>query len=390
MKELDFSDQIIGKRSGPKSGAQTPAKPSEKKKGSSKNKPGSAGKDGPSITFSSKVIKALQNKVKEHNSKSKKKVTLSQLKKVYRRGAGAFSSSHRPGMSRGGWAMARVNAFLKMRRGGKVKDSYRKADQDIAKSSVIQDGIVEEVTFTVEEMLAANIDLKKHDLLNECDCDFEDLFAEEEEEGFEEIIDDEVWAAEDKKGKKLNKPFRTPGGPKKFSVYVKNEKGNVVKVNFGDPNMEIKRDDPARRKSFRARHNCENPGPKTKARYWSCKQWRAGTKVKGSDFELTENEIEEIMLDELDETEAGKKGLWENIRDKKRRMGKNYRPAQPGDKDRPSKEALEKAKKSSADKDEEKEDSKNKSGKDKNDKDKGLTEKQKKLPDFIKDKIKKK
>jgi len=54
--------------------------------------------------------------------------------------------------------------------------------------------------------------------------------------------------------KTLNKPFRTSGGPKKFSVYVKNEKGNVVKVNFGDPNMEIKRDDPARRKSFRARH----------------------------------------------------------------------------------------------------------------------------------------
>lgn len=120
MKELDFSDQIIGKRPGPKSGAQTPAKPSEKKKGSSKNKPGSAGKGGPSITFSAKVIEALKNKVKEHNGKSKKKVTLSQLKKVYRRGAGAFSSSHRPGMSRGGWAMARVNTFLKMRRGGKV------------------------------------------------------------------------------------------------------------------------------------------------------------------------------------------------------------------------------------------------------------------------------
>jgi len=72
----------------------------------------------------------------------------------------------------------------------------------------------------------------------------------------------------------LNKPFRTPDGPKKFSVYVKNPStGNVVKVNFGDPNMEIKRDDPARRKSFRARHNCDNPGPKTKARYWSCKKW---------------------------------------------------------------------------------------------------------------------
>ena len=86
-----------------------------------------------------------------------------------------------------------------------------------------------------------------------------------------------------KEKKTLNKPFRTPDGPKKFSVYVKNEKGNIVKVNFGDPNMEIKRDDPDRRKSFRARHNCDNPGPKTKARYWSCKQWRAGTKVQGSD-----------------------------------------------------------------------------------------------------------
>lgn len=72
---------------------------------------------------------------------------------------------------------------------------------------------------------------------------------------------------------KLNKPFRTPDGPKKFSVYVKNEKGNVVKVNFGDPNMKIKKNIPSRRKSFRARHNCDNPGPKWKARYWSCKAW---------------------------------------------------------------------------------------------------------------------
>lgn len=71
----------------------------------------------------------------------------------------------------------------------------------------------------------------------------------------------------------LNKPFRTPGGPKKFSVYVKNDKGNVVKVNFGDPNMKIKKNIPERRKSFRARHNCDNPGPKWKARYWSCKAW---------------------------------------------------------------------------------------------------------------------
>jgi hypothetical protein len=71
----------------------------------------------------------------------------------------------------------------------------------------------------------------------------------------------------------LNKPFRTSDGPKKFSVYVKNEKGNVVKVNFGDPNMKIKKNIPERRKSFRARHNCDNPGPRWKARYWSCKAW---------------------------------------------------------------------------------------------------------------------
>jgi len=70
----------------------------------------------------------------------------------------------------------------------------------------------------------------------------------------------------------LNKPMK--GDVKKFKVYVKDPKtGNVKKVNFGDPNMRIKKSNPARRKSFRARHNCANPGPKTKARYWSCKKW---------------------------------------------------------------------------------------------------------------------
>jgi len=72
----------------------------------------------------------------------------------------------------------------------------------------------------------------------------------------------------------LNKPFRTPDGPKKFAVYTKNGSGNVVIVRFGDPNMEIKKDNPQRRKSFRARHKCDTaPGPKWKARYWSCKMW---------------------------------------------------------------------------------------------------------------------
>ena len=71
----------------------------------------------------------------------------------------------------------------------------------------------------------------------------------------------------------LGKPFLTPGGPKKRSVYVKNAKGNVVKVNFGDPNMRIKKHIPARRKSYRARHHCQNPGPRWKANYWSCRAW---------------------------------------------------------------------------------------------------------------------
>jgi hypothetical protein len=134
--------------------------------------------------------------------------------------------------------------------------------------------------------------------------------------------------AADKEKKTLNKPFRTSDGPKKFSVYVKNEKGNVVKVNFGDPNMEIKRDDPARRKSFRARHGCDkNPGPKWKAKYWSCRQWRSSAPVEGS--VATESEAN--------------KGLWYNIQKKKERMGKNYKPAKPGDKDYPKQGALKKA-----------------------------------------------
>ena len=77
------------------------------------------------------------------------------------------------------------------------------------------------------------------------------------------------------KGRKvtLNKPFYTPDGPKKRSVYVKNSKGNVVKVNFGDPNMKIKKSIPSHRKSFRARHKCSEKTDRTTPGYWSCKAW---------------------------------------------------------------------------------------------------------------------
>lgn len=152
---VDLSSLIAKKRQGPKSSAQTPAKPEEKKKGSTINEPGSAGttpeakekakeilkrKDEKQliskaeIVFSEKVTNALKEKVKNHNAKHSKKVTLGQLKKVYRRGLGAFSATHRPGVSRAAWGMARVNTFLRMMAGGKVKDSYRRADQDIASS----------------------------------------------------------------------------------------------------------------------------------------------------------------------------------------------------------------------------------------------------------------
>jgi len=140
-----------------------------------------------------------------------------------------------------------------------------------------------------------------------------------------------------KKGKApLNKPFRLPSGSKKkFGVYVKNDKGNIVKVTFGDPNMSIKRDNPERRKSYRARHGCDNPGPKYKANYWSCKMWSAKpvSKITGSE--------EEITLEA--DIQAKNKGLWYNIQQKKKRMGKNYRPAKPGSPDRPTQEALKKA-----------------------------------------------
>ena len=70
---------------------------------------------------------------------------------------------------------------------------------------------------------------------------------------------------------KLGKPMR--GDVKKFKVYVKNPEGNVVKVNFGQKGMKIKKNNPERRKAFRARHNCDNPGPRHKPRYWSCRKW---------------------------------------------------------------------------------------------------------------------
>ena len=117
------------------------------------------------------------------------------------------------------------------------------------------------------------------------DFPLEDEITLEDYEDFNEVFgilgfpESEIWEAE-YQGRKvsLNKPMRDV---KKFKVYVKDPKtGNIKKVNFGHggtsakrPTMRIRKSNPARRRSFRARHNCDNPGPKTKARYWSCRNW---------------------------------------------------------------------------------------------------------------------
>ena len=137
----------------------TPAPPKDRKKGSKKNKPGSA-KPGGKITFSEGVTKSLQNKVKEHNEKSDKKVTLGKLKAVYRRGAGAYSTSHRPGVSRGAWAMARVNAFLKLVRSGKPSNPKYVQDNDLLPSN--HSRASEELNNHSEDLVAMSCD---------CGCD---------------------------------------------------------------------------------------------------------------------------------------------------------------------------------------------------------------------------
>ena len=106
--------------------------------------------------------------------------------------------------------------------------------------------------------------------INICEACASDLMKDIQEGKFEEPITEAEYQG---KQVTLNKPMKSNVKGKKSMVYVRNPEGKVVKVTFGDPNMTIKKHDPKRRKSFRARHNCDNPGPKTKARYWSCKAW---------------------------------------------------------------------------------------------------------------------
>ena len=113
-----------------------------------------------------------------------------------------------------------------------------------------------------------NMMLENEEYYHITDATYDDGTIAEDIEFWDDVLEEAEYQG---RKVKLNKPMR--GDVKKSKVYVKNAKGNVVKVNFGDPNMKIRKSNPKARKSFRARHNCKNPGPKWKARYWSCKAW---------------------------------------------------------------------------------------------------------------------
>jgi len=132
LKRAQSFEKSEADKPGPKDPRRTPAPKKDQKRGSDKNKPDSAKNPSGKITFSKEVTEQLSNKVAEHNKKGKgSKATLGMLKAVYRRGAGAYSTSHAPKMSRHGWAIARVNAFLTLLRTGKPANSAYTQDNDL-------------------------------------------------------------------------------------------------------------------------------------------------------------------------------------------------------------------------------------------------------------------
>ena len=155
------------------------------------------------------------------------------------------------------------------KKGSKAYKSAKKAGDKINKMSELKVDDNTEFTLDLKHLLDKHV--TKGGEIDEIDMHTEDLLEME-------IIDESITEAKYKgKTVTLNKPMR--GDSKKFKVYVNSGKKNadgtikVKKVNFGAKGMNIKKNNPKRRKAFRARHNCDNPGPKTMARYWSCKKW---------------------------------------------------------------------------------------------------------------------
>lgn len=234
------------------------------------------------VSFAECISSILEAKEKQYNEENENQITLDQLKKVYRRGSAVYSHSHLIDKTRGQLALARVNNFLKLSKGREVSDSYRLADKDILEGEetyYIETPSKSFVGFTDLELDLACIDLIKAGVEKwDQDQEVEELEYSEAEK------------------KTLNKPFRLKGEKKKFGVYVKSPKtGNIIVVKFGDPNMEIKRDDPDRRRSFRARHKCDTAKDKTSPRYWSCKMWSKKPVNKSVSSEALEWDEEELI-----------------------------------------------------------------------------------------------
>ena len=264
----------------------------------------------------------LKNKVEAHNKKSKHKVTMRMLQAVYDRGVGAYRtnpSSVRPNVkSPEQWAMARVNSFLKIVTGSKKANH----DQDLlpashpssTKKSVEKAQYAKDIFTTEAEAISRSMDMGLEGKVHVHDYDGQAVYMPaESHEAYltyyspeiqdapsdgriealraivQEVLKEEFTKAE-YQGEKvtLNKPRRIQGGNKKFEVFVQ-DGDKVKRVTFGDPNMEIRRDDPKARANFRSRHSCDTKKDKTTAGYWSCRMWEEGTSV--SDMTKFEGKI---------------------------------------------------------------------------------------------------
>lgn len=265
-------------------------------------------------------------------------ISLGTLKKVYARGVAAWRTGHRPGTTPQQWGMARVNSYITKGKGtyhGADKDlresklpevpkdketglpkkyTTGKTGTDKARAAHFAKGKEKhwddpsaykpapgdataktkesKHTKKAREMYGENCEMpttdpnlssSRFDGTDELVNIYKSMTPGQEPKPkaklvvvIKKTVKENLEEAKFKgKTVKLNKPFRTPGGPKKSAVYVDPDgDGKAQIVRFGDPNMKIKKNIPARRKSFRARHHCDtNPGPKTKARYWSCRAW---------------------------------------------------------------------------------------------------------------------
>jgi hypothetical protein len=229
-----------------------------------------------------------------HKKSEKSGIDYSTIREVYLRGLQSYDES--ASMTPQQWAFARVNSFVSG--GATIKhddaDLWESAQRN-TKFSHFAEGVLEYGTDAArlayaratpgqsQEITMARYSADKAlEAINSANLQraFK-LYSEEAccDECQDEIVEEVDWdlvlheAQYQGKDVTLNKPFYTPDGPKKSAVYTMGPNDKVVIVRFGDPNMEIKKDNPERRKSFRARHNCDEPGPKWKAKYWSCAAW---------------------------------------------------------------------------------------------------------------------